>query len=175
MDTSVIHVDLKELALRGGEHFERTFRMEMPPIVLGGQRYEVLIPEGVTLKVNRIAGGYLVEVSLTASLYGPCYRCLREATLKVKAKEQEFVPTAKEGWDEEDLSPFIEDFVVDVSALAREATVLALPTQIVCAAECPGLCPICGHDLNKGPCECPPGGVDERWLALKDIHLEEEC
>ena len=173
MDTTVTYVDLKDLALRGGERFTQTFSMEMAPIVLGGQTYQVLIPTGVTLVVDRVAGGFLVKISLFASLYGPCNRCLREAVLKVDARQQEFVPTSNEGWDEADLSAFIEDFVVDVSGLAREATVLALPGQIVCSADCPGLCPVCGHDLHAGPCGCPLGGVDERWLALKDIHLEE--
>ncbi len=173
MDSSVTYVDLKDLALRGGERYERTFRMEMAPIVLAGQTYQVLIPAGVTLVVDRVAGGFLVEVSLLASLYGPCDRCLREAALKIEAKQQEFVPTSREGWDEADLSPFIEDFIVDLGSLAREATVLALPCQIVCSAECPGLCPICGHDLHAGPCGCLGKEVDERWLALKDVHLEE--
>ena len=173
MDTTAIHVALNDLGLRGGERFERIYPMEMTPILLGGQGYEVLIPGGVTLAVDRVAGGFLVEVSLVASLYGPCDRCLREATLKVKAKEQEFVPTSKDGWDESELSTFIVDFLVDVSGLAREATVLALPSQVVCSLECPGLCPVCGHDLNAGPCGCPPGATDERWMALKDLHLEE--
>jgi uncharacterized protein len=173
MDTSVIHLSLKELALRGGERYERSHRIEMAPIVLGGQSYEVLIPEGVTLAVDCIAGGFLVGVSLAAFLYGPCDRCLRESRVEVKAKEQEYVPTTKDGWDESELSPFIEDFVVDVSGLAREATVLALPNQVVCSAECPGLCRVCGHDLNAGPCECPAGATDERWMALADLHLEE--
>lgn len=173
MDTSAIFVPLKELALRGGDRCERSHRMDMAPILLGGQSYEVLIPDGVTLTVDRIAGGFLVGVSLVAFLYGPCDRCLRESRLEVKAKEQEFVPTTKDGWDESELSPFIEDFVVDVGSLAREATVLALPSQIVCSPECPGLCPVCGDDLNCGPCKCPAGAIDERWMALTDLHLED--
>jgi uncharacterized metal-binding protein YceD (DUF177 family) len=172
MDTSAIHVSLKELTLRGGERYERCHRIEMAPIVLGGQRYEVLIPDGVTLVVDCIAGGFLVSVSLAASLYGSCDRCLREAKLEVRAKEREFVPTTKDGWDESELSPFIEDFIVDVSGLAREATVLALPSQVVCSAK-PRLCPVCGYDRNAGPCECPAGATDERWMALKDLRLEE--
>jgi uncharacterized protein len=173
MNTSEIRVDLNELALRGGERFQRTYPLELAPLVLGGQGYQVLAPDGVTLTVDRVAGGYLVELSLVASLYGPCDRCLKEAKLEVEAQEQEFVPTTKEGWDEADLSPFIDDFVADVSSLAREAVVLSLPTQIVCASECPGLCPSCGKDLNAGPCGCPADACDERWMALKDIHLDE--
>ncbi|HLA80437.1 MAG TPA: DUF177 domain-containing protein [Thermoleophilia bacterium] len=174
MDTSVTRVDLSDLALRGGERWERSFRIEMAPIILGGQSCEVLIPDGVTVAVDRVAGGFLVEVSVRASLCGPCERCLREAAIEVEAKEQEFVPTTKAGWDESELSPFIEDQVVDVSALGREAVVLALPSQVVCAEECRGLCQVCGQDLNVGQCDCPAETAEERWTALRDIHLEDQ-
>lgn len=173
MDTTAIHLDLKTLALRGGESHEHTFAIEMAPIVLGGERYAVLVPGGVTVKVDRVAGGFLVGVALRASLYGPCDRCLREAVLEVAAEEQEFVPTSKDGWDENDLSPFIEDLVADVGGLAREATVLALPGQVVCTPDCLGLCTVCGKDLNEGPCSCKPDAVDDRLKILRDLKLGE--
>lgn len=173
MTPSSIHLDLDDLGLRGGEDFERNYPLELVPVVLGGQTYQVLMPRGVDVCVHRAAGGYLVTVSATANFYGPCSRCLREVVLKVTTQEEEFVPTSKEGWDEAELSPFIEDHIVDVSGLAREAVVLAVPDRILCSEECCGLCPTCGKDLNQGGCECPPADVDERWSVLKDIKLDE--
>ena len=168
-----IHLDLKELALRGGERYERTYPLEMAPIVLGGQSYEVLVPNGVNVAVDRVAGGYLgVGVARGIPLWS--VRALPAGGHSARqATEQEFAPTAKDGWEETDLSPFIEEFVVDVSGLAREATVLALPSQVVCAQECPGLCPVCGNDLKAGACGCPQDGSDERWSALRGITFEE--
>jgi uncharacterized protein len=173
MDTSPIHIDLNELALRGGERYERIYPLEMAPIVLGGQNYQVLVPDGITVVVDRVAGGFLVKVSLVAMLYGSCERCLQETKVAVGAEQQEFVPTAKDGWDESDLSPFIQDMIADISGLAREATVLSVPSQMVCSPGCLGLCQICGQDLNTGPCGCPAEAVDERWSALRDITLDE--
>lgn len=173
MTSSSIHLDLDDLSLRGGEDFERNYPLELAPVVLGGQTYQVLVPEGVDVLVHRAAGGYLVTVSLNATLYGPCSRCLREVVLKVEGEEQEFVPTSKEGWDEAELSPFIEGHIVDVAGIAREATVLAVPEQVLCAEECRGLCPICGEDLNQRECGCHPPDADERWSALKDIKFED--
>ncbi|MCL5736051.1 MAG: DUF177 domain-containing protein [Actinobacteria bacterium] len=173
MNGSVIKLDLNELTLRGGESYEHTFPLEMAPIVVGGESYHVLVPNGVTVSVDRVAGGFLVGISLVACLYGACERCLREAALEVEAKQQEFVPTRRDGWDESDLSPFIDDMVVDVGALAREATMLSLPNRIVCSPECRGLCQTCGHDLNMGPCDCPGEPLDERWSALEDVRFEE--
>ncbi|HEY5529652.1 MAG TPA: DUF177 domain-containing protein [Thermoleophilia bacterium] len=166
---SSAYLDLRDLTLRGGEHFERDYPLEMAPIILGGQRYDVLLPEGVTVTVDRVAGGSLVAVSTDATVYGPCSRCLREVVFKLRAEEQEFVPTSKEGWDVADLSAFVDDMVVDVSGIAQEAVVLGLPTLIVCREECPGLCSVCGKDLNEGPCGCPPLELDHRWAKLKDF------
>ncbi len=169
MTTSNVYVDLKDLSLRGGEHFERTFAVRIAPITLGGERYDVLAPNGVDLVVDRVAGGFLIKIIAVVTTYGPCARCLREVVLNLRAEEQEFVPTSKEGWDEADVSDFVEDMVVDLSGLVREAIVLATPARIVCREECLGLCQLCGHDLNEGPCGCPPVEVEDRWAKLKDF------
>ncbi|MBC7293920.1 MAG: DUF177 domain-containing protein, partial [Thermoleophilia bacterium] len=116
-----------------------------------------------------VAGGFLVRVSVGAQVYGPCARCLREVMVKVQTSEEEFVPTSPEGWDETELSTFVDGLVVDIAGIAREAVVLALPTQVLCSTECRGLCPQCGKDLNLGPCDCLPQEVDERWAKLREI------
>lgn len=157
--------------MRTGERFHQEYNLEFSPIVLGGEAYEVLAPGGVNVAVDRVAGGFLVDVSLAANIYGPCERCLKEVIVTVEASEQEFVPTAKDGWEASELSVFVEDFVVDVPGMAREAVVLALPAQLVCAPACKGLCSRCGHDLNEGPCACGPVETDERWSKLKDLDL----
>ena len=80
------------------------------------------------------------------------------------------MPTHPEEWDEADLSPFIEDFVADIAALAREAIVLALPGQILCREECPGLCPQCGGALDGDDrCSCEASPLDPRWEALRRL------
>ena len=49
--------------------------------------------EGVVLRVERVAGGFMVGVTLTATLLGPCVRCLREVQVQASAFEEEFAPT----------------------------------------------------------------------------------
>lgn len=51
----------------------------------------------------------------------------------------------------------------------REQVLLALPLKITCRAECKGLCPQCGKNLNQEPCSCTVPAEDPRWAALKDI------
>lgn len=168
------YLDLNDLGLRGGDRYELTYPLELEPILLGGVAYDVLLPDGVIVVVDRVAGGYLVTVSTDAKLYGPCARCLEEVSIVVHAEQQEFAPTARGGWEESELSVFIENLVVDVSAIAREAVVLAIPPQVVCSPECRGLCPHCGQDLNRGACDCGPAETDARWARLNELGLHEE-
>jgi uncharacterized protein len=149
-----MRLDLRDLSLRGGDRRETNYRVDLAPLIIGGAEYQVLLQNGVDFAVDRAAGGYLVNVSAKAKVYGPCARCLREAALELTAKEQEFAPADGGSWDEADLSPFIDDLVVDVEALAREAVILSLPAQLLCAPTCKGLCGQCGRDLNVGDCGC---------------------
>jgi uncharacterized protein len=59
---------------------------------------------------------------------------------------------------------------LDLRAWARDALALALPAQIVCRADCAGLCPECGKDLNTEPHEHEKQ-PDPRWSALRDLQL----
>jgi uncharacterized protein len=51
----------------------------------------------------------------------------------------------------------------------REQVLLALPLKITCRAECKGLCPHCGRNLNQEQCSCTVPAEDPRWEALKGI------
>jgi uncharacterized protein len=48
----------------------------------------------------------------------------------------------------------------------RQALLLSLPMQPLCKPDCAGLCPICGQDLNQGPCDCVSVEIDPRWEKL---------
>lgn len=172
---ATMYLDLHDLALRTGERYERTYPLELSPIVQGGVSYQVLLPDGVSVVVDRVAGGFLVTVTADARVYGPCARCLKEVVLETRAEQQEFAPTAKDGWEESELSAFIEGLTLDVDGVTREAVVLSLPSLIVCSPSCRGLCPQCGQDLNERLCDCGPPGADERWGRLRDLRLGDDA
>ena len=151
-----MRLDLEDLCLRGGQRHECTYSIDIAPVTFGGADYQVVVADGVDVSVERIAGGYLVRLHLTAKVFGPCSRCLKEARLEVVAEEEEFVPTAAAGWAESDVSAFVEGMLVDLAGLSREALVLAMPDRALCSVECKGLCPQCGADLNEVECACEP-------------------
>ena len=55
---------------------------------------------------------------------------------------------------------------------ARDALVLALPVRILCAAECRGLCGICGANLNEDPGHAHEREPDPRWAKLSELKLD---
>lgn len=148
------------------------FPLGIAPVMLGGLSFDVVMKgEGVHVLVRRIVGGYLIDISLRATVYGPCYRCLEEAVLEVEASQEEYVPQRVEEWAEADVSSFIDDFVVDVAALAREALVLALPLKLLCDESCRGLCAGCGKPAASPECTCDVVELDPRWAALASLDL----
>ena len=167
---------LQDLGLRGGDTVERDVDVQLAPLLLGGLDYTVVLQdEGVHVTVARLTGGFMVTVAVRATVYGCCYRCLREVVVPVDTEQQEFVPTHPEKWDEADLSPFIQGFVADITSLAREAVVLALPAKILCREECPGMCPQCGGLLDAhNDCSCEATTSDPRWEALRSLRLGED-
>jgi uncharacterized protein len=39
----------------------------------------------------------------------------------------------------------------------------------LCRADCSGLCPTCGKDLNEGQCNCERTEIDPRWAKLSKL------
>jgi DUF177 domain-containing protein len=42
----------------------------------------------------------------------------------------------------------------------------------LCRADCQGLCPVCGTNLNKGTCSCKREWEDPRLAALKKLKAD---
>ncbi|HKD82229.1 MAG TPA: DUF177 domain-containing protein [Candidatus Angelobacter sp.] len=56
----------------------------------------------------------------------------------------------------------------------KEQILLALPVKQVCRANCKGLCPQCGKNLNIESCDCVTSMPDPRWSALEEIRKKLE-
>jgi uncharacterized protein len=122
------------------------------------------------LDVSHTTTGYSLRLRFQAALEGPCMRCLEPAEHGVAVDARE---VDQPGGGEELSSPYLEGDELDLKAWARDALALALPTQIVCRAECLGLCAICGENLNQaGPDHAHEREPDPRWAALRELELD---
>jgi uncharacterized protein len=116
------------------------------------------------------AGGWSLRLRFAAEVHGACMRCLADAApvFTVDARELE-----QPGGGPELDSPYVTGEVLNVAAWARDALVLAVPSQILCTPECAGLCPGCGERLADLPADhAHDAAPDPRWAKLGDLRFD---
>jgi uncharacterized protein len=165
-------LDLGGLRLSAGEGRSFELAVHVEPLALGGEPYEVA-PETlpVRLDVSRMLGnGYALRLRFLATLTGSCMRCLKDAEPRIDVDARE---VDRPGGGEELSSPYLEDETLDLAGWARDALVLALPTQVLCREDCAGLCAVCAADLNEtGPEHTHERPPDPRWAKLSELKLD---
>jgi len=166
--------DLGGLRLTSGEGRRLELEVVLDPFELGGEAYRAEPPQvGAALDVSKMTGdGHALRLRFEAALVGPCMRCLAPAqpVFAVDARE-----VSQPGGGDELESPYVQQGLLDLRAWARDALALALPTQILCRAECAGLCAICGADLNQaGPEHAHERSPDPRWAKLSELEFDAE-
>jgi uncharacterized protein len=163
-------IDLERLALSPGQGVRLERDIDPGDLELGGSAYALSEgPVPARLDLSRTAAGYAMRLRFAGRLAGPCVRCLGEAELAVEVDAREVDQPASR--DEELLSPYVSDGVLDLSTWAHDALALTLPQQIVCRPECAGLCPVCGESLNDAApgAHDHPREPDPRWAKLREL------
>jgi uncharacterized protein len=142
---------------------------------------EVLrVPEGapveLDLRTEAVMEGVLVTGTARAALEGECVRCLEPISEEIEVRFQElFVYDDREVDPDEELEVSkLQDDLVDLEPLLRDAVVLALPFQPLCEDDCPGLCAECGARLADDPDHSHGEPVDPRWAALATLTEPEQ-
>jgi uncharacterized protein len=165
-------LDLGGLRLSPGEGRRFELSVHIESLTLGAEPYDVAtatVP--VRLDVSRMTGnGYALRLRFVARLVGACMRCLKDAAPEIEVDARE---VDRPGGGEELSSPYLEDETLDLTGWARDALVLALPTQVLCREDCAGLCPVCAADLGEaGPEHAHERPPDPRWAKLSELKLE---
>jgi uncharacterized protein len=83
-----------------------------------------------------------VVLTLSSRINITCARCLKD-------NEQDFIKKSELNYAVDKLNPDIE-----LDPDIREEIILDYPIKPLCKADCRGLCPKCGENLNEGGCNC---------------------
>ena len=118
--------------------------------------------------ITKASTGSVFELRFEARLHGPCFRCLDDAVLDLPIDAREYQATSP-GESDELRTPYVVDDRLNLGAWSRDAIALALPDKILCRADCAGLCPVCGKNLNIEPHTHEEEPVDSRWAALEEL------
>jgi len=162
--------ELGRLGLTSGEGRRLDLFVHVDPFDYGGSTYAV-VPElvPVRLDVSRTTGsGWALRLRFSATLEGPCMRCLEPAS---PAFEVDAYEVHQPGGGEELSSPYMDE-ELDLEAWARDALALVLPAQLTCRADCAGLCPQCGANLNHEPDHAHETQPSARWAKLSELKFD---
>ncbi len=122
----------------------------------------------VDLHLESLTNGIIVHGVLGGQWKLKCRRCLRligEASEAVVDELFQRIP------DNPDAFPLGAE-QLDLRPMVRELILLSEPRSSLCSADCPGLCPQCGADLQSSPCHCEARPVDERWAVLDELRQQ---
>jgi uncharacterized protein len=132
---------------------------------------DLRLAEPLVGRVEFRNGGDLLNISgrLKTVLEIPCARCLADVRVPISLGLDEHFPledvthpTAppEEGEEFDTLVSSIVHLdagkpILDLDELLRQQILTEVPIRTLCGSACRGLCPLCGADLNQGPCACP--------------------
>ncbi len=156
-------IDVYDLMHRPGELREReldiTVGDEMANAVIGVRTGSELHAD---VRLESLHDGILVTADIDGTASGECVRCLIDVTEPVRVEIQElFAYSHDKAFEYE-----VNDDLVDLEPVIRDAVVLSLPFQPVCQDDCLGLCPQCGVRLLDHPGHQHEAPIDPRWAAL---------
>lgn len=132
------------------------------------------------LTMHPLAGGmFHVTGRVKAEPLLECSRCLKTFPFSIDAElDFELAPATAIGAEHErelertELDQeFYEGEELEPAELIREQLLLGIPMVPLHSADCKGLCPVCGTDLNAADCGCPRDQRKESgpFSILKDI------
>jgi uncharacterized protein len=121
-----------------------TLRVEIPAqkLDLSTGTVELRKPVKVTAAFSRITNAVTVDMTIDGHLATACSRCLEPIERDFQKKLKLNYPL-----DRDNPILLLDDDI-------REEIILEYPLNPLCCAECKGLCPRCGANLNAGPCGC---------------------
>jgi uncharacterized protein len=73
-------------------------------------------------------------------LYRPMQTIAKEEEIEIRGEELEVGFYSGDG--------------IELAEVATEQVILSLPMKVICRADCRGLCPSCGGNLNVTQCDC---------------------
>jgi uncharacterized protein len=114
--------------------------------------------------------GHFLEITGIIHAIGhfQCNCCLEPYTVEMPIS---FADSFCEGVGNEEQLDFVYfcGDEIDITDLVRESILLAEPLKPMCKADCLGLCPECGVNLNVNTCACNKEFIDPRLAVLKQF------
>lgn len=141
----------------------------------------------IDLVIYAIAMKEGISVSVTGQTLalGECVRCLRPAELKIQIAGnriyyypevlEQILAHQEEELENEDIDESYQldtSGIIDLEPLLIDLIIPQFPYQVLCYADCEGLCPDCGIPWDKLPDGHIHEVIDPRWSQLANLFIE---
>jgi len=160
-----LRVNTVELLRRPGEHRDLDVTLPFSAFGVEDDRVEPESPVHVHVRLDALNDGVAVSGTIEFPWHGSCRRCAVDVAGQVTADVDE---RYQEHVTDPDAFAF-DGMQLDLEPMVREIVLLEAPSTPLCRADCAGLCPVCGTDLNAGSCSCDASVADPRWGALDQL------
>jgi uncharacterized protein len=180
--TDPLVLDIRNLPRRPGS-METVIRTVSAPAELGVAMARV--PEGspieLDLRLESVMEGVLVSGTADLEIAAECSRCLDPVSwhedidlaelFRYPATDARGALVEEDEDDDEDPLPEVQDDLIDLLPILRDAVVIDLPLAPLCSDDCLGLCSTCGFRLAEDP-QHAHEEIDPRWSALSALAQE---
>jgi uncharacterized protein len=144
-----------------------------------GPELELADPIEGTVRLTRTNRGLLVHARLDTALASQCSRCLKDIEVPLDLEiDEEALPSIDlqtgspaDTSAEPDVLRLNGAHELDLETVVREAIQLAEPIAPLCRPDCPGLCSVCGQDLDGAP-HLHDEELDPRFEALRAFSVD---
>lgn len=158
-----------------GDRIDATEPVVQPPRFIFVQEPEV------KLNLNLEGSTVFAKGEVRSKLSTSCVRCTDDVSFEVNAPI-EMIMKPENTRDSRDLDVeelnigFHDGREIDCTPFSEDAIVAVVPFTTYCSDDCKGLCPICGKNLNQGPCKCAPekepdAGGDPRMSIFRTLKV----
>jgi len=120
----------------------------------------------VDIRLDAVHEGVLVSGTVEGTLTGQCSRCLDPITEFTTIDIQELFQLELDPMVEEEEQHLVENGLINIEPVMRDALVTSLPFQPRCSPDCQGLCDQCGVRLEGAGPDHYHEQLDPRWAAL---------
>jgi uncharacterized protein len=158
-------INAAELLRRPGSERRLSLEPTVADLGIADRRFDLAATVVVSLRLESLTDGIVVDGELRAPWADSCRRCLAAASGEVVSDVHELY---QQVITDPDAFPIVGD-QIDLVPMVRENLLLDSPLAPLCRPDCAGLCPTCGIDRNTATCDCDASVVDPRWDALTQL------
>ena len=152
----------------------RNYKVNEVIDIVGNDKGSMVQGEVRLMRTNR---SILAKCMIHTVVEATCSRCLSLFSYPLTLNfEEEYFPTVDVAGgvppplpDEPGCFTIDEHHILDLTEAIHQYALLSIPMKALCRADCAGLCPNCGCNLNQESCNCPPQETDPRLSKLREL------